>query len=206
MKIILFLILSFFSIGNVHAKETVTLDACVDGDTFHVILKEEKRTIRMIAVDTPESVHPQKEDEYYGQESSEYTCNKLKNAKKIEIEYEPNGNKTDRYGRLTVWVFVDDKLFQQELIEIGYAKIAYLHNDYKYANILKESQELASAKNIGIWNEANNIDNNKTPSEVSNNYTTKEIIIIIILVIIIIFSGNKAIKRKATKKLKKYLK
>jgi len=199
MKIIILLIISFFSINTVNAKEKVTFNACVDGDTFHVNINNKKQTVRMIAIDTPESVHPQKEEEYYGKESSEYVCNRLKNAKTIEIEYDENSDKTDKYDRLIAWVFVDGTLLQKELVENGYAKVAYLYDDYKYTKLLEESQELASINKLGIWSQETEI-----PKE-NNNYSTKEIIIIIVLLLIIIFSSNKVITKKAKKQLKKYL-
>lgn len=196
MKIIIFLILSILSINQVNAKEKVIFDSCVDGDTFHVIINKEKQTIRMLSVDTPESVHTKKEVEYYGKESSEYTCNKLKNAKTIEIEYEKNSPKTDRYGRLTVWVFIDGELFQKELLENGYAKTAYLYDDYKYVEELELAEESAKTRKIGIWS-----DYKEEPL-----YSNKEIIIIVVLIIIILFSNSKKITKKAKRKLKKYLK
>ena len=218
-KIILLISIFFIGINNIYAKETVKFSDCVDGDTIKVILDNKKYTIRMLAVDTPESVHPSKGVEYYGKEASEYTCNLVKNAKKLEIEYDDNSDKIDKYDRLLVWVFVDSKLLQKELISNGYAKVAYLYGDYKYTKELENVQELVSAKNIGIWNEdeknkynkENNItseydDNDSTNTTTSStDYTTKDIIIIGVLLLIIVFVGDKSIKNKAKKKLKKYL-
>ena len=226
-KIILLISIFFIGINSIYAKETVNFSDCVDGDTIKVLLDNKKYTIRMLAVDTPESVHPTKGVEYYGKEASDYTCNLVKNAKKLEIEYDEDSDKTDKYDRLLVWVFVDGKLLQKELISNGYAKVAYLYGDYKYTSELETAQELVSAKNIGIWNEESknkyNIENNikeeyddeteennktKTSSSVnkSGNYTTKDIIIIGVLLLIIVFVGDKSIKNKAKKKLKTYLK
>ena len=222
-KIILLTSIFFIGINNIYAKETVKFSDCVDGDTIKVLLDNKKYTIRMLAVDTPESVHPTKVIEYYGKEASEYTCNLVKNAKKLEIEYDDNSDKTDKYDRLLVWVFVDGKLLQKELISNGYAKVAYLYDDYKYTKELENAQELVSAKNIGIWNEEaknkynkeNNItseyddeSDEETTSKKSTSptdYTTKDIIIIGVLLLIIVFVGDKTIKNKAKKKLKKYL-
>ena len=222
-KIILLISIFFIGINNIYAKEIVKFSDCVDGDTIKVLLDNKKYTIRMLAVDTPESVHPTKEIEYYGKEASEYTCNLVKNAKKLEIEYDDNSDKTDKYDRLLVWVFVDGKLLQKELISNGYAKVAYLYDDYKYTKELENAQELVSAKNIGIWNEEaknkynkeNNItseyddeSDEETTSKKSTSptdYTTKDIIIIGVLLLIIVFVGDKTIKNKAKKKLKKYL-
>lgn len=224
MKKLIFLIsLILLGINYTYAKEVVEFSDCVDGDTIKVLLDNKQYTIRMLAVDTPESVHPTKGVEYYGKEASEYTCNKIKNAKKLEIEYDPNSNEMDKYDRLLVWVFVDGELLQKDLVANGYAKVAYLYGDYKYTSELESDQELASAKSIGIWNETakaeynkeNDIEediedaeeiNNTQAITQSNNYSSKDIVIIVILIIIILFVGDKTIKSKAKKKLKKYLK
>ena len=215
-KLILIISIFFIGINNVYANNSdiVKFSKCVDGDTFKVLLDKKEYTVRMLAVDTPESVHPNKGIEYYGKEASNYTCNKISNAKKIKLVYDENSDKLDKYDRLLAWVFVDDDLLQQELVENGYAKVAYLYDDYKYTNTLKQKQELASAKNIGIWDDiaASNYDGNVMKTEDNSinkeekEYTTKDIIIIVILVLIVIFVGDKTIKNKAKKKLKKYIK
>ena len=221
MKKKIFFILSIFFIGinSIFAKETVKFSDCVDGDTIKVLVSGEEKTIRMLAIDTPESVHPTKGVEYYGKEASNYTCETVKNAKKLQIEYDDNSDKTDKYDRLLVWVFVDGKLLQKELVSNGYAKVAYLYDDYKYTKELENAQELASAKEIGIWNEEASSEYNKNnPSEEKNDtnksstsiteakeYTTMDIIIIGVLLLIILFVGDKTIKNKAKKKLKNYL-
>ena len=224
-KLIIFLSLFTISINNIYAREKVKFSDCVDGDTIKVLLDGKEYTARLLAVDTPESVHPQKKVEYYGKEASDYTCKKIKEAKKLEIEYDDNSDKMDKYDRLLVWVFTDGTLLQKDLIENGYAKVAYLYDDYKYTSELESIQELTSTKSIGIWNEEEknkyNIENNITediitqedtnPNEAtsikdSNDYSTKDIIIIGILLLIIVFVGDKSIKNKAKKKIKKYLK
>lgn len=225
-KLILFICIFFIGINFIYAKEKVEFSDCVDGDTIKIVLEEQVYTVRMLAIDTPESVHPTKGVEYYGKEASEYTCNKVKNAKKLEIEYDDDSDKKDKYDRLLVWIFIDGELLQKDLVANGYAKVAYLYGDYKYTNELEIVQEKASVKNIGIWNETakeeynkdNNIEEVETTEEEVNeadnttsiteptNYSTKDIIIIGILILIIVFIGDKTIKSKAKKKLKKYLK
>ncbi len=227
-KLIIFLSIFFIGINYINAKEVVEYSGCVDGDTIKVLLDGKEYTARLLAIDTPESVHTRREVEYLGKESSEYTCNRIKNASKLEIEYDENEDKMDMFDRLLVWVFADDSLIQKELIEKGYAKVGYIYGDYKYTKDLENAQEIASAKNIGIWDEdaksKYNKDNNikediedeeieeKTTSTTttsvkdSDEYSTKDIIIIGILLLIIVFIGDKSIKSKAKTKLKKYLK
>lgn len=203
-------IITFLLFINVsYALDEVKLSKCVDGDTIKVKIDNKEYTVRMLAIDTPESVHPKKKVEYYGKEASEYTCNIVSNAKKIELEYDSGSDKTDKYDRLLAWVIVDGELLQDKLVSLGYAKVAYLYGDYKYTSLLEKHQELASAKNLGIWNqqEKDKFDNNSNNTDNNdNNYSTQDIVMIVILLLVITFVGDKTIKRKAKKKLNKYLK
>ena len=163
MKKLVVGIITFLLFINVsYALDEVKLSKCVYGDTIKVKIDNKEYTVRMLAIDTPESVHPDKKVEYYGKEASEYTCNIVSNAKKIELEYDSGSDKTDKYDRLLPWVIVDGELLQDKLVSLGYAKVAYLYGDYKYTSLLEEHQELASAKNLGIWNqqEKDKFDNN----------------------------------------------
>lgn len=198
IKKILLLIILFLFIPSVYALEKVNLYKCVDGDTFRIKIDNKDTKVRMLAIDTPESVK-EKELEYYGKEASEYTCNKLKKAKKIELEYDSNSDKYDKYGRLLAWVFVDGKLLQEDLVKGGYAKVAYLYADYKYTGLLQEAQEKASMNSKGIW------DNDKAkrfnPSSESNDTIKEEIenievIILTIIFLIITFFGSIKLKKK----------
>ena len=208
-KLVVGIITFLLFINLSYVLDEVKLSKCVDGDTIKVKIDNKEYTVRMLAIDTPESVHPEKKVEYYGKEASEYTCNIVSNAKKIELEYDSGSDKTDKYDRLLAWVIVDGELLQDKLVSLGYAKVAYLYGDYKYTSLLEEHQELASAKNLGIWNqqEKDKFDNNSNNTDNNdNNYSTQDIVMIVILLLVITFVGDKTIKRKAKKKLNKYLK
>jgi len=202
-KISIFIVL-FIMFTPVYAKEKVEFSSCTDGDTFKIIYNNEVKTVRLLAVDTPESAHPKKEVEYYGKEASDYTCNVLKKANKIELEFDENSDKLDKYDRLLAWVFIDDKLLQESLIEGGYAKVAYLYGNYKYTTKLQELQEIASNKNIGVWDEEAKENFNSNQNE--DKITTIEIIILFVILIIIMLFGTKKQKKKILKKVKKAFK
>ncbi len=145
-------------------QRKVKLVKCVDGDTARFEVDGEEKRVRFLAVDTPESVHPKKKVEKYGKEASNYTCSRLTNAKKIILEYDDNSTKTDKYDRQLAWVFVDDELLQKDLVEKGYAKVAYLYGKYKYTDILKEEELKAKAKKVKIW--ADQVENVKEKDEI----------------------------------------
>lgn len=131
-------------------SSSVQFLACTDGDTAHFQVDGKDETVRFIAIDTPETKHPTKGVEPYGKEASEFTCNALQQATEIKLEYEES-NKTDKYGRLVAWVYVDDVLLQEELITQGLAKVAYLYDDYKYTDRLEEAEARAKQEQVGIW-------------------------------------------------------
>jgi micrococcal nuclease len=130
---------------------SVTLSDCVDGDTAKFVTPDGIETVRFLAIDTPETVHPTKGVEPFGKEASAFTCNELNMASSITLEMDMNSDKYDKYKRLLAWVFVDNNLLQSKLIEKGYAKVAYLYGDYKYTGLLLSEEENAKANKLGIW-------------------------------------------------------
>lgn len=193
-KLVIGIIIFFISIGVVKAKEEVTLSKCVDGDTAWFISDGDKIKVRFLAIDTPESTNKK---ELYGKEASEFTCTLLTNASEIEIEYDDNSDKIDKYDRHLVWIFVDGELLQEKIIDNGLGEVTYLYGDYKYTNILKEAQEGAKDKQLGIWS-------NQTDQ---NNYLYF-VILILVVTVICVFSkkARNQIINKTKLTLKKELK
>ena len=136
-------------IKDVNRKEKVTFSKCGDGDTARFIINGEEQKVRFLAIDTPEVDHKER----FSKEASEYTCNALKNAKEIYLEYDSNSDEKDKYGRVLAFVYVDNVLLQKSLIENGLAKVYYIYGDYSYVDELREAESIAKEKEIGIWND-----------------------------------------------------
>ena len=196
MKVIFSIFILLMSLTNVNALEKmeVTLSKCVDGDTAWFILNGEEIKARFLAIDTPESTN---KIEPFGKEASNYTCNLLTDADKIEIEYDSNSDKLDSYDRHLVWVFVDDELLQDLIIKKGLGEVAYLYDDYKYTPVLQASELIAKTNKVGMWQETNDY-----------IYVIIGIIFIVIMIILCIFNkkARKKILNKTKNKLKKKLK
>lgn len=177
MKKLLLFVLLFSLNFPVYALEnekiTVTLASCIDGDTAKFITEKGEESTRFLAIDTPEYT---KEVEDWGKEASEFTCDKLMNAKEIVLEFDKNSDLYDKYNRLLAWVWVDGLLLQDELIKAGLGEVAYLYGDYSYTPLLQDHQAGAEAKKINIWSEAK--DTSEIPSEndqeQEKNITNKE--------------------------------
>ena len=179
-KVVMIFLFFCVFITNVYAERvSVKFEACVDGDTIKVILDDKKTTVRFLAIDTPETVHPTKGEQPFGKEASNYTCDKVKNAKKLEIEYDEGSTKTDKYNRALGWVFIDDTLLQKDLVSLGYAKVAYLYGDYKYTEDLKKEESIAKSKKLGVWSLEEEITTKKiekTTKKVTESETEDSII------------------------------
>ena len=129
-------------------KDEVHLERCVDGDTAWFEVDGESFKTRFLAIDAPEYT---KKIEPWGKEASEMTCALLKEADKIDLESDPNADRTDDYDRKLVWVFVDGVLLQETLVREGLAEVTYLYDDYKYTDELFKAQDLAKEEHLGIW-------------------------------------------------------
>jgi len=193
MKRIIFILLLFFVSFNVYASEKIEVkfSKCVDGDTAWLIKDEKEIKVRFLAIDAPEVGE---QEEPFGKEASEFTCNKLKYAKKIEIEYDDNALEKDKYERHLVWIFVDDRLLQDEIVRNGWAEVTYLYGDYKYIDRLKQSESVAKRNSLNIW--SNNDDYKEAPI----------ILVVLIFIIVIYFIVYKIRKEKKRKQFNKEIK
>jgi len=123
-----------------------TVKRVVDGDTF--IIDTGKR-VRMIGIDTPESVKPNSPVEPYGKEASEF-AKKVLEGKRVKLEFDVQ--KKDKYGRLLAYVYLEDGTFVNALlVKEGYAKIMTIPPNIRYAEDFLELQEQARRENKGLW-------------------------------------------------------
>lgn len=208
MKKIFAILIFFLCVSFVKAEEIeVKFSDCVDGDTAKFIYNNKEKTARFLAIDTPETVHPTKKDEKWGKEASDFTCKKIKEAKEIILEFDKESDRKDKYGRYLVWVFVDGKLLQEELVKNGLAEVAYLYGDYKYVDNLKNVEESAKRNKIGIWQNTINNENEviveyEEESKLITFIEKYKDYIILIGALIIVYMFNLKSKKKIQNKLK----
>lgn len=132
-------------------KDEVIISRVVDGDTIHVINHEgREEKVRLLLIDTPESVHPNKQPEKFGQEASDFVKGYLKQGIKVELE---RGNPAkDKYGRTLGYIFVDGVNFNELMVSKGYARVAYVFEpNTKYLSDLKKAEKRARDRGLNIW-------------------------------------------------------
>ncbi len=122
-----------------------------DGDTFKVSINGTTETIRLIGVDTPETVHPTEPVECFGREASNKTKAALTGAF-VSFEQDPTQGERDKYGRLLVYTYLSDGTnFNKLLIEEGYAYEYTYNAPYKYQEEFKSAQREAELNKRGLW-------------------------------------------------------
>ena len=173
-------------------KIEVKFSEKVDGDTAKFDLNGETITVRFLGIDTSETVHPTIGEEPFGKEASNFTEEKLKNANKIQLEYDSHASETDKYNRHLAWIWVDDVLLQEELMKNGLAKTYMLQDNYTYAGILQEAEESAKIQKVGVWNEEEKEKNELEQHEIEEtDYMTETILLLMAFVIGIVVKISK---------------
>lgn len=95
---------------NTTDQELYSVASVVDGDTVKINLNGTTETLRLIGMDTPETVDPRKPVQCFGIEASN-KAKELLNGRKVRTEKDPTQSERDIYGRLLVYIYRDDGFF-----------------------------------------------------------------------------------------------
>lgn len=121
----------------------------VDGDTVKIDYNGKATNVRLIGVDTPETVHPNKPVEAYGKEASNFTKNLLQ-GEFVYLRYDVD--RTDTYGRLLAYVYrAPDGLFVNlEIVRQGYGH-AYTQFPFKHMELFRYYGNRARTAGKGLY-------------------------------------------------------
>lgn len=120
----------------------------VDGDTVVATLEGNIYRVRLIGVDTPESVAPGRPVERFGKEAAAFTRRALE-GKVVFLAFD--WELFDRYGRLLAYIYLSDgKCFNAELIRSGYAH-AYTRYPFQFLEEFRELEKEARKYKRGLW-------------------------------------------------------
>ncbi len=154
-----------------HPEDTIsaTVTEVVDGDTIKVNMEGTEETIRLLLIDTPETVHPTEPEQPYGKEASAFAKEHLSVNKEVEIEIDTSIR--DNYDRFLAYVWVEDEMYNKMILEEGLARVAYIiEPNTRYADEFRDIEEEAKEKEKGIWSEDGYVtDEGFHPDAVSNS-------------------------------------
>lgn len=130
----------------------------VDGDTLVVKVEGEPRRVRLLGVDTPETVHPRKPVQYYGREASAFTKQAL-SGRRVWLEYDVAP--LDKYRRHLAYVWVERPgrdeqavrrgMFNAMLLLEGYGRTMTIQPNSRYADLFARLQTEARKAGRGLW-------------------------------------------------------
>lgn len=135
-------------VNNQAGRIVTTVTRVVDGDTIVVEINGNAEKVRLIGVDTPETVHPALGEEPYGKEASNFTKQQL-TGKTVELEMDVQ--ERDQYDRLLAYVWIDEQMFNEVLLSGGYAQVATFPPNVKYVDRFTAAQKAARESNLGLW-------------------------------------------------------
>ena len=148
------------------ASSTYEVVKVVDGDTLTIKKGGKNVTIRMIGLDTPETVDPRKPVQCFGIEASN-KAKELLTGKSVQIETDISQGVLDKYDRLLAYVYLPDgRMFNHYMISAGYGHEYTYNLPYKYQKQFQTAEARAELAKKGLWADdacANSISPTATP-------------------------------------------
>lgn len=129
---------------------TAVVERVVDGDTIVVRIGGERERVRLLGIDTPETVHPEKPVECFGPEASARLSELTPPGSQVRLERDTELR--DRFGRLLAYVYApDDTFVNLSLVEGGYATTLHIPPNGAHRQQLAAAEQQAEAAGVGLW-------------------------------------------------------
>lgn len=143
--------------GGISLDDTEKLDdksykveSVIDGDTIKIMYEGRLTSVRLIGVNTPETVDSRTTVECFGVEASNYLKSKL-SGKTVRISADSTQGDRDKYSRLLRYVYLDGEDVGLSIISGGYGHEYTYNLPYAHQAAYKKAQSDASANNRGLW-------------------------------------------------------
>jgi micrococcal nuclease len=130
------------------SEVTARVTRVVDGDTIYVMLHGRETDIRLIGIDTPETVDPNSPVMCYGPQASAFTHRELDGAT-VRLGFD--AERHDYYGRTLAYVYKNGRMFNLALVRNGYARAYPYAPNTSYAGLFEAAQSTARSGRDGLW-------------------------------------------------------
>ncbi|MGI9607612.1 MAG: thermonuclease family protein [Acidimicrobiales bacterium] len=126
------------------------VESVVDGDTIRVRFGDRVEIVRLLGIDTPESVDPNRPEQCFGAEATGRLSDLLPTGSVVRIERDVEGR--DQYGRLLGYVFAAEAGFVNErLLAEGFADLSIIGANRSYSGPLTNAYTAARTSERGLW-------------------------------------------------------
>jgi micrococcal nuclease len=132
-------------------ESNAVLVRVVDGDTVVVDIGGDRETLRLIGIDTPETVKPNSPVECFGPQASAFTKRFLPVGTPLRLERDVEAR--DDYGRLLVYVYLaaDGTFVNLELVRQGYATLLTFPPNVAHVDDFVAAAQTAQQADLGLW-------------------------------------------------------
>jgi micrococcal nuclease len=126
----------------------------VDGDTLEIAIDGgDTETVRVIGVDTPETVKPDTPVQCFGPQASRFEHEHVEGHRvRLLVGVEPR----DTYGRLLAYVWIEtpgrDPFLEEVLLRRGLARTLTFHPNDRFAHRFEGLEQRVAAAGKGLWN------------------------------------------------------
>jgi micrococcal nuclease len=120
----------------------------VDGDTIVVLDGGRTVRVRLIGIDTPESVAPGRPVECFGKAASAFTEGVLE-GRTVVLEFDVG--LLDPFGRTLAYVWLDGEMLNETLVAEGYAQVLTVPPNVRYVDRFLAAERAARAARRGLW-------------------------------------------------------
>ena len=125
----------------------------VDGDTVDVTKGRRTLTLRLIGIDTPETVHPTEPIECFGPEASNFATRRLL-GEPVALEFDRTQGRLDYYDRTLAYVWTTDgepHQFNRDAVRRGFALEYTYDAPYLWQREFLRAEAAAREQRLGVW-------------------------------------------------------
>lgn len=130
------------------AEATVPVTRVVDGDTIEVRLGGKVEDVRLIGVDTPETVKPGTPVQCFGPRASHFT-KRLLEGRTVRLVF--GVERRDVYGRLLAYVHLGRRFVEAMLVRRGLARSLTIAPNDRFAPLFEALELQAARAGRGLW-------------------------------------------------------
>jgi micrococcal nuclease len=120
----------------------------VDGDTVEARIGGRVEDVRLIGVDTPETVKPGTPVQCFGPRASDFTHRSL-DGRVVRLVF--GVERRDIYGRLLAYLYLGRSFFNPMLVRRGLARTLTIPPNDRYAALFHRLARRAALAGRGLW-------------------------------------------------------
>ena len=137
--------------SDASAHVVPVVESIVDGDTIRVSFGSSSEPVRLLGIDTPESVDPARPVQCFGVEATDRITELIPPGTELRLEIDREAR--DQYGRLLAYVYraSDDLFVNSSLLVDGFAALSIYPPNDTYRAQLERVAQTAHTANVGFW-------------------------------------------------------